>query len=65
MLGEYGTVGFIMLGAEHLLDIGNRVDAPIIGTVANIGDLFSLCFPASTMTGCTDIARCLLPSRSS
>ena len=37
MLGEYGTVGFITLGAEHLLDIGNRVDAPIIGTVANIG----------------------------
>ena len=37
MLSKYGSVGIIMPAAEHFLDLGNRFNAPVIGTVADIG----------------------------
>ena len=37
MLGKYGAVGVIMPGAEHFLDLGNRIDTLVVCTVADIG----------------------------
>ena len=37
MLGKYGAVCVIMPGAENFLDLGNRIDARVVCTVADIG----------------------------
>ena len=37
MLSKYGSVGIIMPGAEHFLDLGNRIDTLVVCTVADIG----------------------------
>ena len=37
MLGKYSAVGVIMPGAEHFLDLGNRIDTLVVCTVADIG----------------------------
>ncbi len=37
MFGKLGAVGVIMPGAEHFLDVRNRIDTRFVCTVADIG----------------------------